>query len=168
MRGLHVTFFGPLGLLVVAAGALSAAVAARRRDPAADSRPALRIAIFASLAAIFSLTLVPTGGPNELQLVPLVHIVRGLRFHDQSSDVPFNVVGNIVLFLPFGAALCLLGLRRGRAVLAGFCLSAAIETAQLFIPGRTTSSDDVLLNTLGTFLGYVLLTRKLSPPEPPT
>ena len=34
-----------------------------------------------------------------------------------------------------------------------------IEIVQLVIPGRTTSINDVLLNTLSTFLGFVLVAR---------
>jgi glycopeptide antibiotics resistance protein len=118
----------------------------------------LRTALCASLAVIFAVTLVPADGPNDVELVPLIRIIRGLRPPIDSAVVA-NVVGNVLLFLPLGAALGLLGLRRRAATLAGFCLSAAIETTQLFIPGRTTSADDVLCNTLGAFVGCVLVSR---------
>ena len=56
------------------------------------------------------------------------------------------MVGNLFLFLPLGATLGLLGLtRRSATLLAGLWLLGSIEIAQLFIPGRTTSVDDVLL-----------------------
>jgi hypothetical protein len=158
MRRFPVIF---LAFFIVAVGALSVTVAARR-DHAADPRFALGVAFCASLGAIFTLTLHSAPGPNELQLVPLVHTIGGLR-PPIRSDVPFNVGGNIGLFLPFGAALCLLGLRRRTAVLTGLCLSTLIEITQLFIPGRTTSTDDVLCNTLGAVLGYVLLSRWAPP-----
>jgi hypothetical protein len=154
MRRFRVIF---LGFFIVAVGALSVTVAARR-DRAADPRFALAIACCASLGAIFTLTLHSAPGPNELELVPLVHTIRGLG-PPIRSDTAFNVGGNIGLFLPFGGALCLLGLRRRTAVLTGFCLSTLIEITQLFIPGRTTSADDVLCNTLGAFLGWLLLSR---------
>jgi glycopeptide antibiotics resistance protein len=153
MRGLHVTFLGPLGLFVVAAGALSVTVAERRRDPTAGSRLASGVALCATLLAIFALTLVPLPGPRDVQLVPLLEIIGG------EPSPPAEILGNIALFVPLGAALCLLGLRRRTTVVAGACLSTLIEFAQLFIGGRTTSVDDVLLNTLGAFLGYVLLAR---------
>jgi VanZ family protein len=167
MRGLRVTFLGASVLYILAAGALGITVAARSRGGAAGSRLLLRIALGASLGAIFAITLAPARGPNELQLVPLIRIIRGVTPPVDPSVVT-NVVGNIILFLPLGATLCLLGLRRRATLLAGFCLSAAIEITQLFIPGRTTSADDVLCNTLGAVLGYVLVSRWTAdqPPQP--
>ena len=32
-----------------------------------------------------------------------------------------------------------------------------MEVAQLLVPGRTTSVDDLLLNTLGALLGHLLV-----------
>jgi glycopeptide antibiotics resistance protein len=158
MRGLHVTFFGPVGLFILAAGALGITLDERSRGRGAGSQLALRVALCASLAAIFAVTLVPADGPNDLQLVPLIRIVGGLR-PPVDSAVVTNVAGNVLLFLPLGAALCLLGVRRRATILAGFCLSAAIEITQLFIPGRTTSADDVLCNMLGVLVGCVLVSR---------
>jgi VanZ family protein len=40
------------------------------------------------------------------------------------------------------------------AVFAGLGLSLSVEVIQIFVPGRWTSTDDVLLNTLGSCLGY--------------
>src|SRR5579862_8892555 len=160
MRGLHVFFFGVLALLALTAGALGIAVVARIRGRVAGSPLPLRIALCASLGAIFAVTLVPTHGPNELQLMPLIRIVRGLTPPVQPSVVT-NAVGNIILFLPLGASLCLLGVRRRTIVLTAFCLSAAIEITQLFIPGRTTSSDDVLCNTLGAVVGLLLVSSRV-------
>lgn len=156
MGGLRaLLFFGVLALFGLTASALGTTLAGHRRGRAAESQLSLRIALCASLGLILAITLVPARGPNELQLVPLIRIVRGLT-PPVDPAVVTNVVGNIFLFLPLGAALCLLGLRRRRIVLAGFCLSAAIEITQLVIPGRTTSSDDVLCNTLGAFVGFLL------------
>jgi hypothetical protein len=152
---LHLTFLGPLGLFVVAAAGLGAAIAARRNGRAAEARLALGIALVASVGAIFSLTLVPDPGPNTHEFIPLTHILGSDQARDHGGG-PMNLVGNLILFLPLGATLGLLGLRRRTAVLTGFTLAACIEIAQLFVPGRTTSADDVLLNTLSTLLGHVL------------
>lgn len=146
-------FFGPLGLFVVAAGGLGVAIAERSRDRTAPARLPLGIALCASLAAILSLTMGSVTGPNELQLVPIVGGVRRVL----EGHPPANAIGNLVLFAPLGATLCLLGLRRRRAIVAGLCLSTSIEIVQLFIPGRTTSINDVLLNTLSTFLGFAVV-----------
>lgn len=67
-----------------------------------------------------------------------------------------DAVLNIVMTVPIG--LLLGGRIRLLPVLAiGFATSAAIESAQLFIPGRDPSAGDLLFNTLGAGLGVLLL-----------
>jgi glycopeptide antibiotics resistance protein len=44
-----------------------------------------------------------------------------------------------------------------RAGLAGAILSLAIELAQLFVPGRVTDVDDLILNTIGALAGSGLV-----------
>ena len=140
----HVGFDGPIVLFVVAVGALCVAIRERSRDGASSSWLPLGIALACSLAAIFSLTLVPDGEPIQVQLVPFVHIVRGYS-HRYKPEIVLNVVANALLFLPLGAALSLLDLRVRTTLLIAFSVSALIEITQLFVPGRTTSVDDVLL-----------------------
>ena len=144
----HLGFDGPIVLVVVAVGALCVAIRERSRDGASSSWLPLGIALACSLAAIFSLTLVPDRGPNEVQLVPFVHIVNESP-HRYKPEVVLNVVANALLFLPLGAALSLLDFRLRTTVLIAFSVSALIEITLLFVPGRTTAVDDVLLNTLG-------------------
>ena len=152
------TSLGPFVLLVVAIGALSVTINERSHHRTTSSRLPLGIALSCSVAAIFALTLVPTPGVNERQLVPIVHIIGGLRSPTDTDEL-LNVVGNTLLFLSLGAALCLLGFRVRTTVLIAFSLSALVEITQLFVSGRTTSVDDVLLNTLGALLGRALLSR---------
>ena len=67
---------------------------------------------------------------------------------------------NTLLFVPLGAAIALLLTRRAWpiAILVGFALSAAVEYAQLSIPGRVPDRDDVLWNTVGAAIGVVAVT----------
>lgn len=69
----------------------------------------------------------------------------------------FNLAGNIIMFVPFGffAALLWRGYTWKRALLTGFCITAFIECWQLCV-GRAFDIDDILLNTLGVFCGYLL------------
>src|SRR5438874_8314278 len=69
-----------------------------------------------------------------------------------------DVLLNILLFAPLGAALALHLRSIPRCALSAALLSAAIELAQLYIPGRDSSLGDVLSNTLGGTLG-ALVTR---------
>lgn len=53
--------------------------------------------------------------------------------------------------------------RRKKVLMIGFCSSLFIETSQLFLR-RGTDVDDLILNTLGVYLGlvlYKLLKKKL-------
>ena len=62
------------------------------------------------------------------------------------------------MFLPFGFLLPVLwqSCRSWKTTtLAGFATSALIELLQLFC-FRATDVDDLLMNTLGAFLGYLL------------
>ncbi|RPJ23051.1 MAG: VanZ family protein [Chloroflexi bacterium] len=66
-----------------------------------------------------------------------------------------NLIANILLFLPVGF-LYRLTMKRGGAFLFGAGISLSIETAQLFIPARTSSVVDILANALGAGLGALI------------
>ncbi len=70
-----------------------------------------------------------------------------------------NIVGNVVGFLPCGFFLPIVS-RRGRkwynAILLSFGLSLCIEITQLVFKVGSFDVDDLLLNTLGGALGYMM------------
>lgn len=71
-----------------------------------------------------------------------------------------NLVGNVLAFVPYGFVLPELypGLRRlYRISLCTFVFSLLVEFLQLFFRVGTFDVDDLLLNTIGGILGYVLL-----------
>jgi len=72
-------------------------------------------------------------------------------------DSLYNVVGNIVMFVPFGflAALLWRGFSWKRALALGLGITCLIECWQLLV-GRTSDIDDVIFNTLGVSCGYLL------------
>jgi glycopeptide antibiotics resistance protein len=113
----------------------------------------MRVPTIAAVSAILVLTLTPTSGSNDRELVPFSDIGPALR-HPLDVSQSFGVPANIALFVPLGLVLCLRTWSLRRTVAAGLALSVGIEIAQLFIPGRTTSFDDVLLNTVGVALGW--------------
>ena len=69
----------------------------------------------------------------------------------------YILVGNIVMFLPLGFFPALLFQNYGwrKAFLTGFCVTVFIEVTQLFV-GRAFDIDDLMLNTLGVFCGFLL------------
>ena len=70
-----------------------------------------------------------------------------------------TIVENILLFIPFGAFLpCLAYYYRNsvRTVVTGLIASAVIETLQLTTKRGYFDVDDIILNTFGALLGYML------------
>ena len=68
-----------------------------------------------------------------------------------------DVTLNVLLFVPLGAALALAGAGRARAVIMGLLVTLTVETLQVtVIPGRDPALGDVVMNTLGTLLGFEL------------
>ena len=107
-------------------------------------------ALALSLVTIAFLTLWPS---NEKKLpVLLTCLLCGER---GSADF----LRNILLFVPFGMALGWGPMPLRKIVVAGALLTASVEIAQLFIPGRDSSLSDVVSNTLGTFLGAITARR---------
>lgn len=125
------------------------------------------------MVIIFSLTgLSPISGFNikiridEISFIPFRGIIEmlkgGLTLH-----TIINILGNIIMFMPMGFLLPLLfsnldSLKKTVAI--GFGTSLLIEFTQLFLL-RSTDIDDLILNTLGTMLGYLvfLAFKKLLP-----
>lgn len=74
------------------------------------------------------------------------------------------IVGNVILFVPMGLLVPLLyskmsSFRRVTAV--GFLASVMVEFLQLCLsfltgPYRVTNIDDVILNTIGTIMGFIV------------
>ena len=70
-----------------------------------------------------------------------------------------NILGNILLFFPLGFILTLKfkGINKLLSVgLLGLITSLIIEVIQLNIPNRAFDVDDIILNTLGTILGFLM------------
>lgn len=72
-------------------------------------------------------------------------------------DSLFNILGNIIMFLPFGLFATLLwrGFCWRRATALSFGITAFIECWQLFV-GRYFDVDDIIFNALGVFGGWLL------------
>jgi glycopeptide antibiotics resistance protein len=127
------------------------------------------------VAWLLSMTLRPGSATDHINLVPfrakwpaLVCLAAGCSwYHEARSIVLIDLLGNLFVFVPYGAALAVATLpgenrtpagrhnRRWwfRIFAAGFVLSLGIELAQLAVPGRVTDIDDLILNVTGTLLG---------------
>ncbi|TDX84375.1 VanZ family protein [Epilithonimonas xixisoli] len=95
-----------------------------------------------------------------LQLNPFQSIKYFLNYHQFfSHKFLVNIVGNILVFIPFGW-LGILDKRLGNLPVLCFLFISwisAIELTQYYTARGTADVDDVFLNTFGMLIGYSLL-----------
>lgn len=74
----------------------------------------------------------------------------------QRGGLRGNFLGNLILFVPIGALLpTMTGWRNlWKIATTGFAFSLIIETIQLITYRGCFDPDDVLLNTIGTVIGF--------------
>ncbi|MFH9008044.1 VanZ family protein [Streptomyces afghaniensis] len=114
------------------------------------------------------LTLQPSPASEALTHTNL-HPGRSLRAYlDQPElrDAVRQIGGNILLGVPFGVLVPVVA-PRTRGILRVLLLTAVVmllvEFAQgALVTGRAFDIDDVILNTAGALIGYLLLGRRLS------
>jgi len=133
------------------------------------------LVFFSVLVGLFSQTIIPKAGDVpayttgvNLELFRVVEeTYNSIVYLGFWEPFYINFLGNIILFLPIGFLLPLLFRRMELFILpvfAGLCISLFIEIMQ--IPqSRSSDVDDLWLNTLGAFVGYVCyyFTRKVFP-----
>jgi glycopeptide antibiotics resistance protein len=86
--------------------------------------------------------------------------LTGAHRYDMSVII-HNTLGNILIFLPLGFFLPLLLRRYGKLsklIVDSMILSFAIETLQYGLRIGQFDVDDILLNTFGSVLGFLLIT----------
>ena len=104
-------------------------------------------------------------GRGEMQeyrynLVLFKEIKRFWEYREQLGwyAVFTNLFGNVLIFVPFGFFLPMASKYRSflAAVFYSFALSFCVETFQLLTRVGSFDVDDLLLNTLGGALGYIV------------
>ena len=87
-------------------------------------------------------------------LVPFTEI---FRYEIGSQAFLMNVVGNIVIFIPFGYLIStyIKPKRILTILIVSVITSATVESVQLCI-GRSFDIDDIILNSLGAIIGFLL------------
>ena len=146
---------------------------ARWRTPRRVSlrREALLAALVVYAVVVATITVIPgratTDNATRVNLLPLMSVMACVTGTDGPPEAPQycvkNVVGNVLLFMPFGALLPAL-IRRLRSATAvvvfALVISASTEAVQFAEQrigvGRTVDIDDVLWNVLGGYVGYRL------------
>lgn len=72
--------------------------------------------------------------------------------------VAANLLGNILIFVPYGFFVAMAGRTRGffRTLFFSMFLSLGVEIVQLITRVGSFDVDDILLNTIGGVLGYII------------
>lgn len=91
--------------------------------------------------------------PPRINLIPVVYLLD----YEIRREALINVIGNTAMFVPLG--IILPGVFRqlnthGKILAAGVGFSLFIEILQLPFFDRVSDIDDLLLNSLGFFIGY--------------
>lgn len=90
---------------------------------------------------------------HEIRRFIVYRHVLGIR------SVLMNLAGNIVAFMPFGMFLPVILRKRPHGmtvILLGALFSAAVEITQLVTGLGSCDVDDVILNTVGVILGWII------------
>ena len=94
-------------------------------------------------------------------VIPFREIRRFIVYADLLGPMAVisNLFGNIVIFMPFGFLVPILGRKKRKfwfTALASFELSLSVECIQLVTKTGCFDVDDILLNTIGGVLGYIV------------
>lgn len=133
--------------------------------------------LIVAIVVIF-LTLIAQGHEGgaegiRVRVIPFQEYIEATQFLFEGHRNPYSWMvsvlidglGNLVVFMPLGAALeyalrdhvGLISKRMKVIALFGGGLSLSYEIVQYWIPGRVSAIDDVIINTTGTILGALLV-----------
>lgn len=94
---------------------------------------------------------------NTVRGYNLVPFSEMFRYEIGSTSFYLNVVGNIVIFIPFGYLIStyIKPKRILSILIVSVISSATVEFVQLCI-GRSFDIDDIILNSLGAIIGFLI------------
>ena len=93
--------------------------------------------------------------PFRINWIPFVHLFD----YPETRDILINVIGNTTMFIPLGIVWPSVYKdlnKHWKVLLAGIGFSLFIEILQLPFYDRVSDIDDLLLNSLGFSIGYLL------------
>lgn len=98
---------------------------------------------------------------QQYNLVLFKEIKRFIQYREHIGLEGFivNIFGNVIAFMPYGFLLPLLNRAYRRfyiIVILSVLFSLIIESAQLILKVGVFDVDDILMNSLGGILGYVM------------
>ncbi|MBP3325970.1 MAG: VanZ family protein [Coprococcus sp.] len=99
---------------------------------------------------------------RNVNLIPFTEIRRFITYRGAAiSNISFmfNIVGNVVAFMPFGMLIRWARNKRTNAWIAllySFSFTLLIETIQYISMLGVFDVDDIIMNTVGGMLGYLI------------
>ncbi|MFI3207577.1 MAG: VanZ family protein [Eubacteriales bacterium] len=113
---------------------------------------------FLLLSDVYGRTGIRTEYAYNLELFK--EITRFWQYRDVLGTwvVAMNLVGNVAIFMPFGFIIAMAGNHRSfiRATAYTLLFSLCIETVQLVTKIGSFDVDDLLLNTIGGCIGFIV------------
>ena len=169
---IRITYLAMILTITAAWIAVRAAVALRNRSVNLK-RELLLLTVYVSIVVIARFTFYPFNSVEPLtinfqRLTPIkANLVPFTTLFDEYDGWLLNLIGNVLMFIPVGVfwPLCFKKLDSiWKVTLAGCGFSLIIELLQLLCRFRTTDINDLILNTLGAFLGalgYFLIKKQI-------
>jgi glycopeptide antibiotics resistance protein len=136
-------------------------------------RRPLTIAFLIAITVVIAAVTLSLSGKSYTKVDPIPfedvrHLVHRLQHRPLPTSIlsvlVMPIVGNVLLFLPWGFLMFISLYTVDRptvqtyvlTILLGFSFSATIEAAQYFMPTRVADVNDVIWNSAGTMLGAFL------------
>lgn len=116
----------------------------------------LRITLFKQTALYNLLSAIGTGS-RTISIIPFYSIYEMAISNISIGRIAENILGNIILFMPFGIIFPLITNGKFKKILtAAIIFSLSIEIIQFLFALGSADIDDLLFNTLGAYIGLFI------------
>lgn len=116
----------------------------------------LRITLFKQVS-LYNLFAAIGASERTISIIPFKSVFEMVHDGVSATRIIENVLGNLAVFMPLGLLLPILTKDKSKKILLyGFVLSLFIEVMQYILALGSSDIDDLLLNTLGTMVGYAI------------
>lgn len=144
-----VPFGIPIGILVIVLMLVYEKVLNRRIT---NKKMYIALCIYMTVILYMTLFSRKMGSISKIDLIPF-NTAGGARY------MILYAIANALAFIPLGTLLPFVWNRAKNVkvcVLMGFLMSLFIETMQLILCCGVVQTEDLIMNTLGTYIGYIL------------
>ena len=155
-RGFSELFTSILVAIIIIPLFLGVKVLLRKKDSITVLNTMVEVAWLAIVIAILSITGILGA---DFGVTSLFEGTSVISFNFLTEGITTATILNVILFIPFGF-LSTIVFKRIQSkwiygVAVGFAFTAIIEFLQSFT-GRLVQIDDIVMNTLGAYIGYML------------